>query len=162
MRASRNRQTQGPLTPGSVNWAEALDTTGLRRDCTTRTRELQPSVCDRVRAGAREWPSVGNRWPVPPKGNGGSPRRGARCQPGLTWSHWSYNGSHVSSGAGARRPLPPSKLGGRRLNRSSGALPFGFRQAGARWRPTLGVARRHADQVCVVGAPRSVSPRAIS
>jgi len=53
-------------------------------------------------------------------------------------------------------PKGPSPLGAspgrRRLSRSSGALPFGFLPAGAVRKPTLGVVRRHADQVCVVGA----------
>jgi hypothetical protein len=70
------------------------------------------------------------------------------------------HGSHESSGSGTRRSLSARvNPGRRRLNRSSGALPFGVQAAGASWTPTLGVARRHADQVCVVGAPKSVSPK---
>jgi hypothetical protein len=70
------------------------------------------------------------------------------------------HGSHESSGAGTRRPLSARvNPGRRRLSRSSGALPFGLQAAGASWTPTLGVARRHANQVCVVGAPKSVSPK---
>jgi hypothetical protein len=87
-----------------------------------------------------------------PKGDAGASlgwrdRAGATWQPRIKWL-WD-----------PKIPLRWVNPGRRRLSRSSGALPFGLQAAGASWTPTLGVARRHADQVCVVGAPKSVSPK---
>jgi hypothetical protein len=107
----------------------------------------------------------GHRWATDDRALSGeravaSPRREA---PVPAWAGViapELHGSHESSGAGTRRSLSARvNPGRRRLSRSSGALPFGLQAAGASWTPTLGVARRHADQVCVVDAPKSVSPK---
>jgi hypothetical protein len=135
---------------------------GLRRDGTTKTRGCSCPARDRPCAEAR---GGGLRWATEDRALSGeraeaSPRREA---PVPAWAGViapELHGSHESSGAGTRRPLSARvNPGRRRLSRSSGALPFGLQAAGASWTPTLGVARRHADQVCVVGAPKSVSPK---
>jgi len=82
--------------------------------------------------------------------------RGGRCQPGLTIAE--LRNGHVSSGRRDRSPshqgkpwetAPEPKLGRYCLSTRRPKLP----------ESTLGVMRRHADQVCVVGARRRLASK---
>lgn len=152
-------RTQGPLTPGSVNLGRSP---GHCRSQEGLHDENQRVAAVRWRPGACRSTRVafgGQPMAVLPRRGTRQPPKGRQCQPGPAWSRWSYMAATNQVTPGPGGPSRRVNSEERRLSRSSGALPFGFRRAGAFWRPTLGVARRHADQVCVVGAPRSVSPR---
>jgi len=82
--------------------------------------------------------------------------RGGRCQPGLTIAE--LRSGHLSSGRRDRSPsrqgkpwetAPEPKLGCHCRSTRRPKLP----------ESTLGVTRRHADQVCVVGARRRLASK---
>lgn len=110
----------------------------------------------RRRSGVRDlrWATVGldfseeRSWTSPKRGPVAA-SRGGRCQPGLTIAE--LRSGHVSSGRRDRSPslqgkpwetAPEPKLKCYCLSTRRPRLP----------ESTLGVMRRHADQVCVVGA----------
>lgn len=104
------------------------------------------------------------RWLASKGGPGGSSRKtgrwlASRGRPVSTWVDGSRSYVAVTYQVAARTGVLPSRAspGGRRLSRSSGATAVRLVGGRSCLESTLGVMRRHADQVCVVDARRRLA-----